>query len=153
VNRPAVRLVVERDIAGDDRHAQRLAGERHPLYCLGQLPRDLGLLGIAEVEAIGEADGLAAGARDVARSLEHREGASGARLETRLPALAVERNREPAVAGAQPQHGRVEAGPTHCPRADEMVVAPVDRRAAADVRRAEQLEQRGRQRRRVDRAK
>ena len=59
--------------------AERLARLRHPLDRLGELPADLGLLGVAEVEAVGEAERLAAGAGDVARRLEDRGCAAGER--------------------------------------------------------------------------
>src|SRR3546814_2759851 len=50
VDRATVRLVVEGDVAGDDGHAERLAGERHAFDHLGELPGDLRLLRVAEVQ-------------------------------------------------------------------------------------------------------
>ncbi len=141
VDRATVGLVVERDIAGHDRHAQRLASLRHPLDRLGELPGDLALLGVAEVEAIGQPDRLGAGAGNVAHRLEHGELPACAGPQATHTTLAVERDREPAVTGPQAEDGRVEAGPPHGPGADEVVVAPEDPFAAAEVRRAEQLEQ------------
>ncbi len=79
-----------------------------------------------------------------------------ARRQPAHPAGAVERDGEAAVARPQAQHGRVEAGPAHRARADEVVVAAVDVRPAADVHRAEQREQRlgrVRQRGRLDRCR
>ena len=80
-DRAAVGVVVERHVPGDDRDAERLAGERHPLDRLGELPADLRLLRVAEVEAVGERERLAADARDVARRLENGELAADARVE------------------------------------------------------------------------
>ena len=140
VDRAPVGLVVERDVARDDRDPQRLARFRHPLDRLDELPRDRALLRVAEVEAVGQADRLGAGAGDVPRRLEHRQPAAGARVETPHPAGAVERDGETAVTRPQPQHGGVEPGPPDGARADEVVVAPVDVCAAADVVAAEQLE-------------
>ena len=140
VDRPPVGLVVERDVAGDDRDAQRLAGLRHPLDRLGELPGDLALLGVAEVEAVGQPDRLGAGAGDVPRRLEHSERAARAGPQPSHAALAVERDCEPAVAGTEAEDRRVEAGTPHGPGADEVVVATEDPLAAAQVRRAEQLE-------------
>ena len=142
VDRAAVGLVVERHVPGDDRNAQRLAGLRHPLDRLGELPGDLALLGVAEVEAVGEPERLAAGAGDVARRLEHGERAACSRLERADPARGRRARPRAREAGPQPQHRGVEPRPAHRARADELVVAPVDPRAAADVRRGEQLEQR-----------
>ena len=140
--RAAVRLVVERDVPGHDRQPQRLAGRAHPLDRLGELPADLGLLRVAEVEAVGEAEGLSSGTGDVARSLEHGERAARERVETRDAALAVECHREPAERREQPQHGRIEARSPHGPVPDELVVAAEDELAASEVRRPEELEQR-----------
>ena len=77
----AVGLVVERDVSGHDRNAERLAGARHALDRLGQLPGDLGPLRIAEVEAVGDGERPAAGAGDVSRRLEDGERAAGPRVE------------------------------------------------------------------------
>ena len=151
VDRAPVGLVVERDVARDDRNAQRLASLRHSLDRLGELPRDLALLRVAEVETVRQPDRLGAGAGDVARRLEHGERAARPRPEATHAALAVERDGESAVAGPKPQHGGVQPRPAHGARADEVVVAAVDPLPAADVRRAEQLEQRVRVRRRLRR--
>ena len=142
VDRPAVGVVVERDVPRDDRDAERLAGERHPLDRLGELPADLRLLGVAEVEAVGEAERLAADARDVAGGLEHGELAAEARVERAEPALAVERERQAAPVGTKPEDGGVETGPAHRARLDELVVAPGHEGPRAQLRRAEQLGQR-----------
>ena len=68
---------------------------------------------VAEVEAVGEAERLAAGTGDVARRLEHGERAAGERVERGDPSLPVERDREAAVGRPQPQHRRVESRPAH----------------------------------------
>ena len=141
MDRAAVGVVVERDVARDDRQAERLAGLRHPLDRLGELPADLGLLRVAEVEAVGEPERLAAGTGDVPRGLEDRRGAARERVERADPAGAVEREGEAAVRRPQPQHGGVEAGPANGARLDELVVAARHERARAERVRAEQVEQ------------
>ena len=137
-----VRLVVERDVARHDRHPERAARRGHALDRLRELPGDLGLLRVAEVEAVREADRLASGAGDVARRLENRERAAEPRIEPRDPPLPVEAQREASHRRPEAQHRCVEAGPAHGPRADELVVAPVDERAAPDVRGGEKPEER-----------
>ena len=108
-DRPAVRVVVERDVPGDDRHAERLARERHALDRLRELPADLGLLRVAEVEAVGEAERLAAGARDVPRGLEDGElprRAAGRAIRSGPGRRASRRARaRPAAAGAPRRRG------------------------------------------------
>ena len=124
-NRPPVGLVVERHVARDDRNPERLRRLGDPLDRLGQLPADLGLLRVAEVEAVGQRERLAAGAGDVARRAEHRRAPGLARVAAaeRRP---VERDREPAPRRPQLQHRRVEPRPAHGAREDELVVLPVD---------------------------
>ena len=60
VDRPAAALVVERHVAADHGHAQRQAGVAQPLDRARELPRDVRLLRVAEVEAVGEAERLGA---------------------------------------------------------------------------------------------
>ena len=126
MDRVAVGVVVEGDVPGHDRHAERLARERHPLDRLGELPADLGLLRIAEVEAVGEAERLAADAGDVAGRLEDRQLAAEAGIERADAALPVERQREPPPRGSQAEHRCVEPRPADRARLHELVVAPRD---------------------------
>ena len=64
-------------------------------------------LGVAEVEAVGQRERLAAGARDVQRRVHH-GGPAGAERIALAERRPVERHRDPAHA-VDPQHGRVEA--------------------------------------------
>jgi hypothetical protein len=141
VDRAPIRVVVERDVAGDDGNAERLAGSGHAFDRLGQLPRDLGLLRVAEVEAVGDRERLAAGAGHVARRFEDGRRAAGVRVEAGHAAGTVEADREAAIRGAQSKDGRVEPWPADRPRADEVVVAAEDPGPAAEVRRGEELEE------------
>src|SRR5262249_4357242 len=130
----AVGLVVERDVPRDDRDLQRRGWLRDPVDRLCQLPTDLGLLRVAEVEAIGQREGTAAGARDLARRGEHRARARYERIEL-ADTRPVERHRDPSVARTEPQHAGSEPWAAHRPRLDELVVLLVDPRLALVVRR------------------
>ena len=66
-DRAAAGLVVERHVSRDDRNPQLVRGLGDPVDRLRQLPADLGLLGVAEVQAVGERERLAARAGDVER--------------------------------------------------------------------------------------
>ena len=70
----------------------------HAVDDLGELPHHLGVLGVAEVEAVDERARSAPAHDDVARGFEHREPAAGARVEPAEAAVAVGRERERAVA-------------------------------------------------------
>ena len=126
-DRPSVGLVVERDVPRDDGETELLRGPRDAFDRLRQLPADLGLLRVPEVETVGETDGLAARARDVEGRSVDGESAGPVRVAFagRRP---VERDGEPPERGAQPEHGRVEARSAHRARADETVVLLEDPR-------------------------
>ena len=97
-NRAALGLVVERDVAGDDRRFEGAAGIADPADALRELPHDLRPLGRSEVEAVGDRDRAAAARRDVARRLGHRLLAAFVRIE-----IAVDRIH---VAASSPARGR-----------------------------------------------
>ena len=62
----AVGLVVERDVAGDDGKVERAAGLADAADAADELAHDLGPLGIAEVEVVGDRERAAADGGDVA---------------------------------------------------------------------------------------
>ncbi len=134
MDRAAVRLVVERDVPGYDGRTDRPACGSDSVDRLGELPTDLRLLGVAEVETVREADRLTADTRDISCRLEHGERATRERVETRDAALAVEREGEPAHRRSQPQHGRIEPRAADRSGPHELVVAPVDELATAECR-------------------
>ncbi len=115
VDGPSLGLVVERDVAGDDRDSKRLAGDGDALDRLGQLPGDLGPLRIAKVETVGDGERLTARARDVPGGFEDCGGPARVWIEAANPAGAIERDREAAKRRPQPQHGGVEAWAAHGP--------------------------------------
>ena len=91
-DRPGRRLVVERHVAADDRDAERLARPRQTLDRLDQLPGDVRLLGVAEVQAVGQPEWLAP---TQARLAAHSSTASAAprtRIAGDAPPVAVDRD-------------------------------------------------------------
>ena len=54
----AVGLVVERDVAGDDREIERPAGLADAADAADELAHDLRPLGIAEIEVVGDGERL-----------------------------------------------------------------------------------------------
>ena len=124
-NRSPVRLVVERDVAGDDRNLEGLGRRGDAVDRPAELPPDLRLLRVAEVQAVRQRERLAARTRHVAGRVEDGLHAGGERiaLAERRP---VERDREAAPRWAQAEHRRVEAGPSHRAREDKLVVLLVD---------------------------
>ena len=106
-DRRAAGLVVERDVPRDDGDPERVGRLRDPFDRLRELPADLGLLGVAEVEAVGEGERLAAGAGDVERGLHHGRPAGLDRVAA-AERGAVERDGDAARA-VDPQHRCVEA--------------------------------------------
>ena len=134
-------LVVEADVPADDRDGEGGAGLAHALDHLGELPHHLGVLGVAEVQAVDQGDGPGADAGDVARRLEHGEPPAGAGVETAEPSLAVGGKGQGAVRPLQPQHGGVGAGPGDRVEEQLVVVLAPHPRLVGDRRRGEQCEQ------------
>ena len=106
----AARLVVEGDVAADHRDAERFARLAHAFDDLGELPHHLGVLGIAEVEAVHERERTRARAsRRCARLRAPRAGRrcagragrsapcrrSRARAPSSCPSRAAPRRRRP----------------------------------------------------------
>src|SRR5581483_12099825 len=133
--------VVERDVARDDGDPERLRRERDPLDRLRELPPDLGLLRVAEVEAVGERERLASGAGDVHGGVEHRAPARLARVAA-AERRAVERDRDSAPS-VDPEDGGVEPRPADGAGADELVVLLEDPRLLLVVDRVDRLPHRG----------
>ena len=119
-DRSAAGLVVERHVPRDDRDAEGLRRARDAFDRLSDLPADLRLLGVTEVETVGEGEGLAAGAGDVHRSL-HDGPPAGLHRIAAAERRAVERHGDPSGAVDAEDCG-VEAGAAHGARTDEVVV-------------------------------
>ena len=92
VDRALGALVVERDVAAHDRHAERAAGVAEAGDGARELPRDVRLLGVAEVQAVRQAQRLGADAGEVGRALEH--GLDGAAVWVGGDAAAVAVDRD-----------------------------------------------------------
>src|SRR5258708_15074717 len=113
-------LVVERHVPGDNRNAELVGRLRDAFDRLLELPADLGLLRVAEVQAVRERERLPARARDVHRGLHHRAPAGRERIAS-AQARPVERNSDAARA-VDAQHSSIETGTSNRARADEVVV-------------------------------
>ena len=107
VDGAAVGLVVERDVPGDDRHAERLAGERHPLDRLAPAPSAIsGFSGLPKLRQSVTPIGPPPGAGDVARCFEHGERTAGPRVERAIRPC-------PSSESASPRKRAAAAGPPH----------------------------------------
>ena len=135
-------LVVEADVARDDRRLQDLAGLGHALDGLLELPVDLALLRVAEVEAVGDGHGQRAGAAEVARGLGDGRLGAAVRVEVAVAAVAVGGEGDAARRVLDAQHGRIRAGDLHGVGLHDVVVLLVGPALAGDVGRGEQLQQR-----------
>ncbi len=71
-DRPALGLVVERDVAGDDGEVEFAAGLADAADAADELAHDLRPLGIAEIEVVGDGQRQRADGREVAIDLGHR---------------------------------------------------------------------------------
>ncbi len=136
--RPASRLVVQRDVAGDDGGSEGGTGVRDAGDNGLHLEVDVGALRVPEVQAVGDGYGEGAGADDVARGLCHRDGAALVRVDVAVPAVAVCGDGDPASRALDPKDGGVRACFDDGVRADALVVLAVDPVLAGDVGRGEE---------------
>ena len=142
VDRALAALVVQGHVAAHHRDRERPAGVAQPGHRARELPCDVGLLRVAEVQAVGEPERLGADAGEVGRALEHRLDRAVVRVDRHAAAVAVDRHRDRA-AGLEHQHGGVGLlGAAHGARADHAVVLLERPPARRQVGAAEQGEQR-----------
>ena len=142
-NRLAVCFIVEGNVAPDHRHVERAAGERDPLDRFRELPEDLRPLRRAEVQAVGDASGLAARTGDVARRLADRHHGALPRVEEHQARVAVGRHRERAAGALDAEDRGVGARQHQGVDPDLLVVLAEGPLLRRDRRRGEQLDQRG----------
>ncbi len=134
----AERLVVEADIAAGDWGFQLLAGLGDAINGLRELPHDMRLLGIAEVQAISGRDWGCAGAGNVAGRLRHRVHGAQLGIEVAPAAIAVERHRQAALGPLDANHSALAARALHRVGLHHGVVLLEHPALAADVRAGEQ---------------
>ena len=114
-DRPARRLVVERHVAADDGHAERLARLGQTLDRLDQLPGDVRLLGVAEVQAVGQPERLGARRRrGWPRTRTRPRPRRGAGRTPRAGRCRRSRPRSPSRPGAPARRRRPRRGGAPC---------------------------------------
>src|ERR1700691_2169174 len=94
INALAERLVVKAHVAARDGNLQLLASLGYAINGLGELPHDMWLLRIAEVEAISRAHRSCARPRHLARSFSDGVHRPKTRIEIPPPAVAIQSHRE-----------------------------------------------------------
>ena len=143
VDGATVGFVKEADVAADDRRSEDFAGLGHPLDALGELVVAVRLLGAAEVEAIGDGDGLGPDAREVPVRLRDRRGPASSRVEKAVAAPAIGGNGEAQLRALDPHDRRVGAGQDDGVRADLVVILGEDRSPRTQVRMPEHPQKHG----------
>ena len=131
----AVRRVVQRHVAGDDRNAERIACRRDPFDGPSELPGALWPLGVADVETVGDRKRRRADAHEIAGRLSDRSGRADEWIDRREARLRVDRDRDPIGATFDAHDRRVGTRTHHGVRADHLVVGAVDRSPRRDRRR------------------
>ena len=139
----APRFVVEAHIATDDRQPERFAGLGDALHHFGERPHHLGMLGIAEVEAVDQRERRASRARDIASGFENHQPAAGARIEPAEPRLAVGRERQCLRRALDPQDRGIGSRRDDRVQEQLVVVLTPDPALLGDRRRGEQRQQLG----------
>ena len=103
-------LVVERDVARDDREVERAAGLGHAFDAADELAHDLGPLGVAEIHAVGGGERAGADRAEVAPGLGDRLLAALDRVGLAVARGAVGGDGERLLRAVDADQGRVAAG-------------------------------------------
>ena len=150
----AARLVVEAHVAARHRRVEPAAGLGEAGHRLAELPHDLGVLGVPEVEAVGDRQRLRARAGDVSRGLGQRQRRPGVGVEVAEAAVAVGRDRYPLLRPLDPHDRGVRTGRHDGVDHDHVVVLLPDPALAREVRRGDEADERllhvGRDRHRLE---
>ena len=142
-DRAGAGLVVERHVAADDRDRERAAGVGEARDGARELPGDVRLLRVAEVEAVGQPERLGADAGEVGRALEHGLDRAAVGVAGDAAAVAVDRDGDRAAARQREHRGVGRLGAAHGARADEAVVLLERPAARGEVGGAQQRDERG----------
>ena len=141
VDGQAFGVVVEADVAARDRDAERPAGLGQAGDGLFELAHDLGLLGIAEVQAVGDADRPGPDAGQVPAGFGHGDPGPCPRIEPGVEGVAVQGHGQGLLRALDPEHGRVGAGQEDRVHLDHVVVLAEDPFLVGDRRRGEEPEE------------
>ena len=140
INALSQSLVVEADVAAGDRDFEFLAGLSDAVNRLRELPHDVGLLGIGEVQAIRRADGSRARAGDVASGFGNRVHRAELRIEIAPSPVAIEGHRESALRAFDSNYAAItDPGSLHRVGLHHGIVLLVNPTLAADVGARKQL--------------
>ena len=138
----AAGLVVEGDVAGDDREVQRPAGLGHSLDAADELAHDGRPLGIAEVEAVGDGQRPRADGGEVAPGLRHRLRPARGGIGGAVAGRAVGGEREALGRAVDAHHGGIAARRLHRVRHHHVIVLLPDPALGAEIGRGQQPLQR-----------
>ncbi len=126
INRTFGILIVQTDVAADHRRTQHPAGFRHTVYRGLQLPENVRLLRITEVQVIRNRQRLRAGAHNVAGRFAHRDPAPDFRVQVNELAVAVRCHRERLAGAANRHHSGIRSRLNRRFRADHVIVLVIN---------------------------
>ena len=134
-------LVVQADVAADDRNFQHPAGPRHSPDALLQLIVNFGTFRVAEIQAVGQGQRLRPHAGKVAANLGYGDLSSPVRVELAIPPVAVDGQRDSPAGALDPQHRSIVARSRYRVRLHLVVVLAVHVPLAGDVGGGQQAQQ------------
>src|SRR5438270_8021596 len=139
VNAFAERLVIKTHVAAGDGDLQLLASLGDAVDGLRELPHDVRLLRVAEVQAIGRTDGRRARTRDFAGSLRYGVHRADTRIEVAPASIAIKSHGQTAVRAFDADHAGI-AGTGSLDRVGlhHVIILLPDPPFAGDVRVGEQ---------------
>ncbi len=140
-DRAAVGLVVEGDVAGDDRDLQGAAGVGDSAHRGLELAHDLRLLGISEVQAVGDRERPRSDAGDRARRLRDGQRRAAVGIESAEEGIDVALQGQGLRGSLDPHDRGVAPGTLDRVRADHVVVLRPDPGLLGHVRAGEDAAQ------------
>ena len=138
-DRLAIRLVVERDVAGDDREIQGPTGLANATHGHDELAHDLGLLRIAEIEVVGDRQRQRTNGRNVAPHFRHGLLAAEERICLHIARGHVALHGDGLVGPVDAHDGGIATRLLHRVAHDRGIILLIDPAAAREIRRGNKL--------------
>ena len=139
VDRPGRAFVVEADVAPGDRDAEGAASLGNSLHGGTELVEVLGLVGIAEIEIVGDADRNGSGAGKVAGALGNGNTGTDRGIEFAVDGVAVGGGGKDLVRLTDNENGRIGTGKNGRSSANHVVVLAPDPALASDTGMSKEL--------------
>ena len=119
-------LIIQRDIAANNRRAECAARFSRAFNRFAQLPEIFRLVRIAEIQVVGHGERLRARAGEIARGLGHGDFSAFARIESTIERIAIRRRGQEFIRRAHMKHSGIRTRPNDRAGANRVVILPIN---------------------------